>query len=316
MSGVNWEDEDEFSDNPVTVRIDPNTGKPDWTDADTLDTHELPRPAPQPRPPVAQQSTPRPVAPEPEEEETLVVMEEDDEEDYSNALSDARLRIEQGRLYEMVMNNDIFQDTDVDPRAVKFVQREIRRFAKERMEVMLGMRQEASFQQGSANVVLPFNDLEISILKTLASKATNGATESPDANKYSNWKEKKVGLTPIGSPKVSKPATPSFALSKKPAPLARQAKPKQTLPPEFEPDYKPLEKPASMLTEAELIQRNKELAERQRGKQSVKNASALPMPSVEQQEILFQQRALDAKAKGTGLSVAAILNVMNSAAKK
>ena len=61
-----------------------------------------------------------------------------------NVLSDARLRLEQGRLYEMVMNSDLFEGSDCDPKAIKNVEKEIRNFAKERMEIMLGMRQETS----------------------------------------------------------------------------------------------------------------------------------------------------------------------------
>ena len=67
---------------------------------------------------------------------------QEEEEDFTAVFNDANLRIEQGRLYQMIMNHDIFEGMDADERAVQNVQKEIRKFARERMEIMLGMRQE------------------------------------------------------------------------------------------------------------------------------------------------------------------------------
>ena len=63
-------------------------------------------------PPAAVKNPPRPTTPvaapvaKVEVEEEMEAEEEQD--DYSTVLSDARLRLEQGRLYEMIMNNDLF----------------------------------------------------------------------------------------------------------------------------------------------------------------------------------------------------------------
>jgi hypothetical protein len=53
------------------------------------------------------------------------------------------------------MTSEIFQNLDADEQAVKNVQREIKRFAKDRMEVMLGMKEEVK----EASVFAQFNSL-------------------------------------------------------------------------------------------------------------------------------------------------------------
>src|SRR5271165_487613 len=100
---------------------------------------------------------------------------EEEEEDTAAVMQDANLRLEMGRLYQMVLQNDIFADTNADPRAIKNVQREIRKLVRERMETMLGIRQE---QVAQAPIISsPFNDLEVTALKMLASRISGGATD-------------------------------------------------------------------------------------------------------------------------------------------
>ena len=50
----------------------------------------------------------------PQEDHDFGRMQDDTEleEDFSEVLNDANLRIEQGRLYQMIMNSDIFGQTD------------------------------------------------------------------------------------------------------------------------------------------------------------------------------------------------------------
>jgi hypothetical protein len=102
---------------------------------------------------------------------------EDEEEDTSEIMFDANLRLEQGRLYQMIMRHDLFGETDADPKAIRNVQREIRKFVRERMETMLGIRQEQAIQE--VVVSSPFNDMEVTVLRMLASKMSKGATEEP-----------------------------------------------------------------------------------------------------------------------------------------
>src|ERR1700676_4339448 len=91
------------------------------------------------------------------DEDTNVFQEED--EDTADIMNDANLRLEQGRLYKMVLQGDIFAETNADPKAIRNVQREIRKFVRERMETMLGIRQEVAVQ--NTIVSSPFNDMEV-----------------------------------------------------------------------------------------------------------------------------------------------------------
>src|SRR5271157_590352 len=108
------------------------------------------------------------VAPVVQQEAPEEVEEEAQEEDVSSVLTDARLRLEQGKLYELVMKHDLFEGVDADPKAVKNVQKEIRAYAQERMEIMLGMRQEKPQGENAFPMDLfPFNSMEVEALKAL-----------------------------------------------------------------------------------------------------------------------------------------------------
>lgn len=227
----------------------------------------------------------------------------EEEDDFTEVLSDASLRLEQGTLYKMIMNHNLFDGMDADPRAVKNVEREIKRFARERMEIMLGMRQEKAKE---SVVSSPFNDLEVTILKKLASAASKGATEKSDANEQAAT-VKKTALTPIGG--TTKSTKVPLAPAKTPlpaakAPLARKA---AAPAPEQDDEYKPLEKPPSEMTPDELLQRNKEASDRQAKNKSVKNVQSVPQPSPEQEEYFHMTRAAaDAPA------ISAIVSALNN----
>lgn len=213
----------------------------------------------------------------------------DEEDDYTAILSDARLRLEQGKLYEMIMNHDIFRGVDADPKAVRNVQREIRKFAKERMEIMLGMRQEVT-PAVNAPIIFPLNDLEIEILKKLASKATNGLTEAADSNTFDSWSKapKKATLIPISSPARSAPQlTPKPLKMNPPQPQAVQksapkapAQPASTTP----------RKEAERVAQAEA-----ELAERMTSRKPVANPDATPQPSALMANSIFSAEDPEAK---------------------
>jgi hypothetical protein len=249
-----------------------------------------------------------------------VAVSDDIDEDYTVVLNDARLRLEQGRLYEMVMNNDLFADLNADPKAIRHVQREIRKFAKERMEIMLGMRQEQL--KGSMEVELPFNQLEITILKKLASAATKGATEKAESNQqaYAVSTPKKDVLTPIGSKPnrvlaapakdpVTKAHVDKQALQSKPAaPIARPKVEAQSGDPDD--GYEPLTKHPSALTAKEFEERAKQTQERLAKQKKAKATNVVPQLSYEQEEMLHITRAANATP-----AVAAIMTILNGQKK-
>lgn len=308
-----WGNEEEpFEDRPMEME----NGQ--WKDIETsLPNHPQAqqRRQPAPQPTIMQAYDENPAL------DAVLQEVEDEETDYTQVLNDANLRIEQGRLYQMIMNHDLFEGMDADPRAVANVQREIRKYARESMEVMLGMRQTTPAHAGPI-VSSPFNDLEVDILKKLASKASGGATETPEANQVAEKIRevpRRTSLNPIGG---------ATALKARPAPIQqRPAQPQQKLPTkaaapvprkrldetteqilaeegvaatEAELDYKPLNKDPSKMTSAELTQRNKEIAQR-RGRR-VKPLNPLPMASPEQKEMLAMQQAAQVVGKSPGMA--------------
>lgn len=239
---------------------------------------------------------------------------EDEDEDVTSVLSDARLRLEQGRLYEMVMNHELFADTDADAKAIKNVQREIRRFAQERMEIMLGMRQEqAPTSNAFPMEMFPFNSLEVDALKALAAAATKGASRDAEPFTAPASAPKKQSLSPIGGgarPVAPKPVqAQAKPLAQKPqAPvkrpkvdqaiqriLAEEGVTMEEVNEVFDPNYKPLKREEFVgMTDVEIIERNRQ-ANRRVTKQ-VANPGALPMPPQEQLEAIYTQRANTAAA--------------------
>lgn len=240
------------------------------------------------------------------------MLEEDDDEDFSDVLSDARLRLEQGKLYEMIMNHDLFSGVDADPRAAKTVQKQIRKWAKEQMEIMLGMRKETSKVE-RLEIDFPFNSVEVEVLKKLAFTATKGASQNSD--NYVPEVKKVVEEVPVVSKKNTlnsighaqktqqKPATP---LQKKKEPIKRSAPPAKA-----EVNEKGLLTGKSLeeMTPEEKEQKIKETIERQRGKKAF-NPDASPQPSYEQMEAIAQAQVSRALGGNQNLS-AAIVAALN-----
>lgn len=324
----NWnpeENNDEtFTDR--TVDLDENG---EWADVNSPEPI-ITTPAPfqnigkQMKAPVPQQPVEQSVIEEQEAEEQV-------EEDYTSVLSDARLRLEQGRLYEMLMNNNLFQDLDVDPKAVKNVEREVKNFAKERMEIMLGMRQEKSKESLVQVVASPFNDLEMEALRALASAATKGATKAPEAQVFSAGPAappKRGSLTPIGGKGASQtrpvqapkpqarklPAAPNSAIQRRRNEdieqiLAEEGVTREELEATFPADYKPIEKPLAALTEQEKIDRAKQTAERIKTKVAVKSTKAAPMPTQDQ---INQMNTMKGQAAEANPNMMALMTLLNS----
>lgn len=273
--------------------------------------------------PVPQVKSNRPTAPAPvlvqqapeHEVEYEEESEESDEEDFSTVLSDARLRLEQGRLYEMIMNHNIFEGADADEKAIKHVQKQIRNFAKEQMEIMLGMRPEPSKAQAMSQSDFPFNDVEVAALKDLAYMATKGQSAAPEVQVFSGAPAaipRKTGLNTIAVKSQAKPAQVApkpAAPTKKPlaqkasAPVKRDSRTEDQIEQilaeenitreeyerQYPPNYKPLTKPLSRMNEQELAEWRRQDALKTH--KQVKNPAAIPMPTAEQEEMLHTQRA-------------------------
>lgn len=295
-----------------------------------------------PQPEISQQRPVQPQAapvyqqaPQPQYEEPVQIADEDEEEDYSEVINDARFRLEQGRLYEIIMNNNIFGDAG-DEKAAKFVMRKVRNFAKEQMEIMLGMRQEKPEVQPLSVANFPFNDAEVQALKDLAFMATKGASAAPEAQHFSGVPQaaapKPVSFKPISiqpkapsatapkpAPKQAAPAPAKPLAQKAAAPVKRdqrtEAQIEQILAEEgisreeyerqYNPTYKPLAKPFQNMSDEEIKEWKRQDA--LKTNKQVKNPSAIPMPSPEQEEMLHTQRAQAAASHPQMQSIMSLL---------
>lgn len=336
MSTNFFDQDDEFRDQPEEV-----SGK---TPIEILQQQTPGPTGPRRAPATLPVQTQAPVQEDEYEEDYDVTEEmEEDEDDYSAVLSDARLRLQQGSLYEIIMNHELFQGMDFDPAAVKHVQRQIRKFAKEQMEIMLGMRKETAKVE-RLEIDFPFNAVEVKVLKMVAEKASGGASKESDRYVPSVTRTteeipvvqspKKVGLNPIVGKKTApaqttptpQPLAKKSSLKQTPAaPIQRKVKSntpdqvildgevitKEMIDTTFEPDYKPLDKPIEKMTTDELLKRNKEAS--QRRQKQVKNPAALPMPSYEQEAMLHQTRMLE--TSGNNNAVSLIMAAMNQTKK-
>lgn len=257
---------------------------------------------------------------EPQQEETT------EDEDFSAVLNEARFKLELGRLYEMIMNHDIFQGSDADAKASKYVTKQIRNFAKEQMEIMLGMRQKPEVQ--AAVVSSPFNDIEVQTLKALVYTATKGASATPEAQSFTPAPvAPKVGLNSIGLKPKTNAVVPVQKAAAKPLPAKAQSpvardrkidtKIEQILREEgisreeyerqYNPSFKPLNKPLGEMTEAEILEWKRQDA--LKTNRQVKNPQALPMPTAEQEEMLYTQRA---NAAANNPQMQSIMNLLTS----
>jgi hypothetical protein len=294
MSNI-WDDQEPFRDNPVEFKSG------GWKEAETY--------TPAPDNNILRQSTVAQPHQESDYDEEMIEeladqASEEDEEDYSDVLSDARLRLEQGRLYEMVIQHSLFEGLDADPRAIKSVQNQIRKFARERMEIMLGIRQEESTANNSF-VSSPFNDLEVIVLKKMASTFSKGATESEEASVPQEVMQvtapkKKTTLNSIGTskPKIEQtkpkiaPKVQAKPIQKAGEPIKRAAKPKLEVNAEGLLTGKALHE----MTEAEKQEKIKQNIENQKGKIAAMPKDRMPMPDYNTMEMLAQTQA----SKGVG----------------
>ena len=232
---------------------------------------------------------------------------EEEEEDMSSVLFDANLRLEQGRLYQMIMNSDIFADTNADIKAIKNVTREMRKFARERMETMLGMRVEQPTER--TIVSSPFNDMEVNVLKLLASKMSKGATESEQTPPQPIAPPKKDGITAISGntkPKTTTPLKSSNPIQRTAKPVNPQPKPQPKQP---APAEHGLTKPIDQMSQEELAIHNDLAAEQNSRRYAALPSNLTPMPTGDSLETLYTIQA--SRALQPGGAVESVMSLVN-----
>lgn len=157
------------------------------------------------------------------------IEEEDDTQD--SLLKNAQIRLEQGRLYKMLIEHNLFDGVDAEPEAISNVQSELKTFIMERLEVLLGIRAENKPEEHHV-VESPFNDIEVEVLKRVANKMSKGFTSQVDQietrkpqsnNQLNTMGGKQVKQNKLNSfvnkKKVKKTPPPQRALQSKKTPL-------------------------------------------------------------------------------------------------
>jgi hypothetical protein len=97
------------------------------------------------------------------------------EEEEQDVITEAMVRLEQARLYDMLIKHNMFEGIQANPIALRNVQEELKQYIVERLQILLGIKTEKQ-QPASMKIELPFNKLEIQALKDLAFKLTKGDT--------------------------------------------------------------------------------------------------------------------------------------------
>jgi len=226
------------------------------------------------------------------------------EEKAEEVLDDALVRLEQGRLYKMLMTHikdGMLADVDCEDRSIKNVEREMTAFIVSRIEVLLGIRK----RKVKVRQVRPmlksdpeFTAGEQQVLKKLVGNAVA-----------------KSGIKPMGSPAEapklkSRTAPKKVARKKKAAPLPPAPKgrvkkrTKKTAP------KKPLTKSPYEMNADELMERNKQINSGK--KNQVVDPSNPPLPPLDgnQMESHYQQQQV--MDGGANQTVNTILNIMKN----
>lgn len=227
------------------------------------------------------------------EEETYT---EEELEDDPELIFNARMRLEQGRLYEMLLNHNLFEGASAHPKAVANVERELKTYIKSRLEILLGLKPDPKIvnqqQPQQTGYNLPFNELEITLLKQVLSKMTKGATEKEPNSPKPIVVEQETKIKPLSISEPKKMVLPKkepvkITVKKKPEVAVQNGLPAKQIqakkPVQALREPPPLKKHPSKMTASELIERNKYIMEAQkRAKAEVPEHQKLPMPSADQ----------------------------------
>lgn len=159
---------------------------------------------------------------------------EDEEED---VVSEAMVRLEQARLYDMLIKHDMFEGVTANPVALSNVKKELKSYIVERLQILLGIKQDTPQEATSMRVELPFNRMEIQALKDLAGKLTKGASQKIEERETVEAVAEPARIAPIQQPpkpqglkRLSTSAAPQ-APSKHPVSTQQAAPAKRNPPP-------------------------------------------------------------------------------------
>jgi hypothetical protein len=228
--------------------------------------------------------------------------EEEALEDDSEILTNARLRLEQGKLYEMLLKHDLFGEVEADPKAIQNVQREIRNFIKERLEVLLGLKPDPRLKPVVQvhQVQSPFSDLEVDLLKRFLAKMSKGATEQVQAPRAAQAPTpvsapRSSGINPLSqkssSPSRVRVAPPKQKVVEPPSQVKAPSELKKILEEEFGENEMPLQKAPSKMKRSELMERNRRIAQRQAARKAT-GPTKIPAPNPDQETMMMMNHVM------------------------
>lgn len=241
------------------------------------------------------------------EDQDFVEFSDEDLENDEELINDVSLRLEQGRLYQLILNHDLFKDIKAPPKAIANVQREIRQHVKSRLAILLGLKPDTQVVPKRQD--FPFSDMEINLLKTLLVKLSNGATEKykevpvevKKENTLTSITEKKPQvISPLTGPKstqkIAVPSQPKHqkaAEQKAPvkAPVKTGLKTRQQQIKELEAQLEATSKPFVEMSPQEVSARNVAITKLEMLKKTPTPAYALPTPSLEQSNQVYASMA-------------------------
>ncbi len=170
-----------------------------WEDDDTVSDYDLIAEDAQKAEELAEEYAAKPSVVEADDEQLEEIAEESAFElnhNESNVIYNARLRLEQAKLYELLINHNLFEGVDASEQAIKNVQNELKFYIVKRLEILLGIR-EPVIRVESAVAESQFNDIEVDFLKQLAYKGTFGKSEQSEPVRLA---PKAQAIKPVSSP--------------------------------------------------------------------------------------------------------------------
>jgi len=218
-------------------------------------------------------------------------------------LSDAQMRLDQARLYEMLIKHNLFDGVHANKRAIQKVQDEAKNFFLERMEILLGMRQEKQEIQ-HVQVDSPFNDVEVQALKDIAAKLTKNASREADQQITPVQPPKQMGLKSVTLQQQRPQQTaPKPVVQGQPAkrPVPVQAPSRKVIPTpavNAEGEKNITRDDIKKLTPTQLSELNKSVPRQKRGTSS----KVQPFLDSDQKEMLYSKNQMQANTEGSAIA--------------
>jgi hypothetical protein len=192
----------------------------------------------------------------------------------SAVLVEAVKRIEQAKLYEALLNHNLFGEGSGRPELVAIVQKEIRDFVISRLENLLGIA--PSNPKPEVNTFSHFSEEEVGVLKLLAGRAIE-KTKS------------RLSPEPVVSPVASPPSQVPVSQTSVSHPTVKQAQVRQAAKPPISAD-KPVRKVIRKQRSQNIGEKTGQDRSQPIGDPQLA-ARRLPMPSAEQMNQLAAAQA-------------------------